>query len=133
MITLKLHTEKPILQSDLMGLYQDAGWWTNRDENGILQLLVSGVAVGAWKDDILIGFCRSISDGIYRAYVEDVVVLSTYRNKGIGELMVKRILDELKDIDVISLFCTEDLEGFYELSGFKRTKQIVMHYKNQRI
>jgi GNAT superfamily N-acetyltransferase len=133
MVTLKLHTEKPILQSELMGLYQEAGWWPNRDENGILQLLVSGVAVGAWKDDILIGFCRSISDGIYRAYVEDVVVLSTYRNKGIGELMVKRLLDELKDIDVISLFCTEDLDGFYELSRFKRTKQIVMHYKNQGI
>lgn len=130
MVTLKLHTEKPILPSDLMGLYQDAGWWTNRDENGISQLLVSGVAVGAWKDDRLVGFCRSISDGIYRAYVEDVVVLSTYRNKGIGERMVKRLLDELKDIDVISLFCTEDLDGFYEWSGFKRTKQIVMHYKN---
>ncbi|HEY2492414.1 MAG TPA: GNAT family N-acetyltransferase [Paenibacillus sp.] len=133
MVTVKLHTEKAILQSELRGLYEDASWWPNRDENGILKLLVSGVAVGAWEDDKLVGFCRSISDGIYRAYVEDVVVLSTYRNKGIGELMVKRLLDELKDIDVISLFCREDLEGFYELSGFKRTKQIVMHYKNQRI
>ncbi|MHA7584231.1 GNAT family N-acetyltransferase [Paenibacillus vandeheii] len=95
MVTIKLHTEKPILQSKLLALYEDAGWWPNRDENGILKLLVSGVAVGAWEDDKLVGFCRSISDGIYRASVEDVVVVSTYRNKGIGELMVKRLLNQM--------------------------------------
>ncbi|MFD0616884.1 GNAT family N-acetyltransferase [Paenibacillus sp. GCM10027629] len=133
MVTVKLHIEKPILPSQLRNLYQGAGWWPDRNEDGIIQLLTCGGAVGAWEDDVLVGFCRSISDGIYRAYVEDVVVLSTYRNKGTGKLMIDRLLNELKDIDVISLFCKDDLAGFYEVSGFKGTKQIVMHYKKQGI
>lgn len=45
--------------------------------------------------------------------------------------MIERLLDELKDIDVISLFCSEDLAGFYKETGFKKTKQIVMHYKKE--
>ncbi|MGF9697889.1 GNAT family N-acetyltransferase [Paenibacillus sp. MABNR03] len=130
MVEVKLHTEKPIAPSQLKNLYQVAGWWPDRDEDGILKLLTCGVAVGAWEDDVLVGFCRSITDGMYRAYIEDVVVLSSYRNKGTGKLMIERILSELKNIDVISLFCTDDLVGFYEGSGFKKTKQIVMHYKN---
>ncbi|WP_127539537.1 GNAT family N-acetyltransferase [Paenibacillus illinoisensis] len=129
MINVKLYTEKPISPSELMHLYHDAGWWPDRDTNGIQKLLsFGGITVGAWEDDVLIGFCRSISDGVFRAYIEDVVVLSSYRNKGIGKLMIERLVIELKDIDVISLFCTEDLAGFYDGTGFKKTKQIVMHH-----
>ncbi|GAB1157085.1 GNAT family N-acetyltransferase [Paenibacillus illinoisensis] len=131
MVTVKLHTEKQISPSELMSLYHDAAWWPDRDNDGILKLLSSGIALGAWEDDVLVGFSRAISDGVFRAYIEDVVVLSSYRNKGIGKLIIERLLDELKDIDVISLFCSEDLAGFYEETGFKKTKQIVMHYKKE--
>lgn len=130
MVTVKLHTEKPISPSDLKSLYHDAGWWPDRDKDGILKLLSSGIALGAWEDDVLVGFSRAISDGVFRAYIEDVVVLSSYQNKGTARLMIKKLLNELKDIDVISLFCSEDLAGFYDETGFKKTKQIVMHYKH---
>ncbi|MCG7385622.1 GNAT family N-acetyltransferase [Paenibacillus sp. ACRRY] len=129
MVSVKLHTDKPISPSDLMSLYHDAGWWPYRDKDGILKLLSSGIALGAWEDDVLVGFSRAISDGVFRAYIEDVVVLSSYRNKGLGKLMIEWLLEELK-VDVISLFCSEDLAGFYEETGFKKTKQIVMHYKH---
>ncbi|PYY29995.1 GNAT family N-acetyltransferase [Paenibacillus illinoisensis] len=114
-----------------MTLYHDAGWWPGRDKDGILKLLSFSIAIGAWDDNTLVGFSRAISDGVFRAYLEDVVVLSSYRDKGIGKLMIERLLDELKDIDVISLICSEDLAGFYKETRFKKTKQIVMHYKKE--
>jgi len=50
---------------------------------------------------------------------------------GIGTRMLSRLLDELTDIDVITLFCRLRLSKYYESLGFKEfTKQVVMHRRN---
>lgn len=122
MVMVKLYIEKLILLFDLRSFYYDVGWWFDWDKDGILKLFLFGIVLGVWEDDVLVGFFRIIFDGVFWVYIEDVVVLSSYWNKGIGKLMIERFLDELKDIDVISLFCSEDLVGFYKEIGFKKIK-----------
>ncbi|SET71148.1 Acetyltransferase (GNAT) domain-containing protein [Oceanobacillus limi] len=122
--------EKSIDPSKLMNLYQIAGWWEEREEKDIKEMLNQGASVGAWNGDQLIGFARAISDGKFRAYVEDVVVHREFQSVGIGANLVANLLHELSDIDVISLFCDEDLIPFYEKNNFKHSKsQFVMHRK----
>ncbi|HLR69770.1 GNAT family N-acetyltransferase [Virgibacillus alimentarius] len=122
--------ERPITAIELMKLYKDAGWWKERREQDIEKMLKSVISIGAWKDGTLIGFARAISDGKFRAYVEDVVIDNAFQNSGIGTNLVSKLLEELSDIDVISLFCEEHLIPFYTKTQFKLSKsQFVMHRK----
>jgi ribosomal protein S18 acetylase RimI-like enzyme len=123
-------SERKIKASDVISLYNDAGWWEKRLEEDIEEMLNKELSVGAWKDDVLIGFARAVSDGKFRAYIEDVVIHSSYRKEGIGEKLVTKLLVELSHIDIISLFCEEHLIHFYEKNNFKYSKsQFVMHRK----
>lgn len=124
------YKERKITGQELIELYRNAGWWEERMENDIENMLESTDAVGAWRDGVLIGFARAVSDGRFRAYVEDVVVHTKYQKSGIGEELVTRLLQELSEIDIVSLFCEEGLVSFYEKNQFKYSKsQKVMHRK----
>ncbi len=123
-------TDRTIQAIDVMKLYHDAGWWEERQEQAIENMLREVPSVGAWIGDTLIGFARAVTDGKFRAYIEDVVIHSSYREEGIGTNLVSKLLDELSHIDVISLFCEEHLIPFYEKSNFKYSKsQFIMHRK----
>ncbi|MCA1054017.1 GNAT family N-acetyltransferase [Rossellomorea aquimaris] len=129
-IEIKKVSERQIRAHELMRLYRDAGWWPERDSTDIEKLLIEGCAVGAWYNDELVGFARAVTDGIFRAYIEDVVVDHRFQNSGIGKELVALLLEDLSHIDVISLFCEEDLIPFYEKNHFKASKsQFVMHRK----
>lgn len=87
-----------------MNLYNNAGWWEERSEQDIDKMLSQVISVGAWKDDVLIGFARAVTDGQFRAYIEDVVVHKKFHHVGTGNKLVSKLLEELLHIDVISLF-----------------------------
>ncbi|WEG14930.1 GNAT family N-acetyltransferase [Pullulanibacillus sp. KACC 23026] len=123
-------SEKPIKAIEIIKLYDLAGWWEEREEQEIEKMLGSEVSVGAWKDEVLIGFARAVTDGKFRAYIEDVVIHNDYQKQGIGLKPISRLLDELTHIDIISLFCEEELIPFYEKNGFDFSKsQFVLHRK----
>jgi ribosomal protein S18 acetylase RimI-like enzyme len=129
-IELFSFTEKRIKAIDLINLYKNAGWWDERQEQDIKKMLCQVPNVGAWRGDSLIGFARAVTDGKFRAYIEDVVIHRSYQKEGIGTDLVSKLLEELTHIDVISLFCEEHLIPFYEKNRFKRSKsQFVMHRK----
>lgn len=85
------------------------------------------MAVGAVHDQELIGFARAITDGRFRAYVEDAAVLTAYRGQGIGTRLLTRLREELAEVDLTSLFCAPALTGFYERLGFQSSSQVVLH------
>jgi GNAT superfamily N-acetyltransferase len=124
--------EREIDPADLMRLYRQEDWWEERKETEIHRVLHGGDAVGAWNGNELVGFARAVSDGRFRAYIEDVVIDKEYRNTGTGTLVVSRLLDEIAHIDVISLFCEKEYIPFYEKNNFKQSsRQHVMHLKKR--
>ena len=46
---------------------------------------------------------------VFRAYIEDVIVHESVRNKGIGEKMLTMLLEEISYIDIVSLFSERNL------------------------
>lgn len=122
-------SERPISASELMKLYKNTGWWGERQEQDIEKMLKRVISVGAWKDGTLIGFARAISDGEFRAYIEDVVIHDTFQKSGIGTNLVSKLLGELSHIDVISLFCEEYLIPFYANQFKLSESQFIMHRK----
>jgi ribosomal protein S18 acetylase RimI-like enzyme len=128
-IAIQMHAERPITATSVRKLYDHVGWWPNRSVDDIECVLSDGCSVGAWHGSELIGFARAVSDGKFRAYIEDVAVHERYRRNDVCTMMLSRLLDELKHIETISLFCEPELTGLYQRQGFKATKQIVMHRK----
>jgi ribosomal protein S18 acetylase RimI-like enzyme len=124
--------ERPVDIPGLQRLYAHTEWAPRRDAVGIEASLATSIAVGAWDGERLVGFTRALSDGTYRAYVEDVVVDPDYRGRGIGERMVAALLRTLADIETVSLFCEPARVGFYERNGFEaRRNQVMMHKRRE--
>lgn len=124
--------DRPITPVSVIALYSDAGWWPERTPSQVALLLAAGPTVGAWSsDDRLVGFARAVTDGVCRAYVEDVVVASALRGSGVGRRLMDALVDRLDLIlspgAVVSLFCGPDLVPFYEKGGFAFTSQQVGH------
>jgi len=66
---------------------------------------------------------KFIHDGGNVAHIEDVVVSKDYQGKGIGEMLMRSLLDLAKDNNCYKtiLDCSDDVKPFYEKIGFKKT------------
>ena len=64
---------------------------------------------------------KFIHDGGNVAHIEDVVVSKDYQGKGIGEMLMRSLLDLAKDNNCYKtiLDCTDEVKPFYEKIGFK--------------
>ena len=110
---------EPINPEDLHALFQQTDWADTRDPLDIQQMLDgSHLTLGVWDEDRLIAFARVITDDLYRAIIDDVVVDNAYRRHGIASQILERILARTQHIEVIMLDCGPELAGFYGKFGF---------------
>jgi GNAT superfamily N-acetyltransferase len=120
--------ERPIAARGVRRLYDGAGWWPGWPPESIERAIAASVTVGAWDGDRLVGFTRAISDGVHRAYIEDVVVDPDYRGHHIGEQIVAALVALLGDVHIVSLFCEPERVNFYSRNGFRSSStQVMMH------
>ena len=70
---------------------------------------------------------RVISDGKSDAYIQDVVVRKSLRNKGIGRELVERLKQYCidKKLEWIGLIAEPGTKKFYESMGFKELEGYV--------
>jgi len=127
-ILCALHAVKPIAPQAVRHLYDAAGWWPQRSLDDIAFVLAQNVAVGAWLDQQLVGFARAVSDGKFRAYIEDVMVHPAYQRRDVSRQLLDHLLIALAHIETVSLFCQPALIALYEQHGFKLyATQKVLH------
>lgn len=79
----------------------------------------------------LIGFGRAISDGVYQAAIYDCAVLPEFQGKGLGATLMKNILAQIVDCNVI-LYASPGKEGFYQKNGFRKMRTGMAHFKNSK-
>jgi GNAT superfamily N-acetyltransferase len=82
--------------------------------------------VGAYDAGRQIGFCRAVSDGVAFAYLADVYVLPEYRGRGLGERLVRRMIDDGPYQDRRWLLHTGDMHPLYRKLGFSEPSERVM-------
>ncbi len=83
--------------------------------------LNSALVVGAFSTEgFQIGYARVISDKTRFAYILDVFIDEKFRKKGIGQNLIKFIINhnDLKDV-YQWLLITKDAHGVYSKQGFK--------------
>lgn len=65
---------------------------------------------------------KFIHDGGYVGHIEDVVVAKEHQGKGVGEKLVRALLEYAKKNNCYKtiLDCKDDVKSFYEKIGFKK-------------
>ena len=108
---------------DLLELHRSAWWAEGRTPQDLRELLLhSDVALGL-RDPAsgrLVAFARALSDRVARAMVYDVLVHPDHRGRGLGEEVVRRLLErpELQRVATVELHCLAELVPFYARLGF---------------
>ena len=93
------------------------GSWRSRE-------VVEAQIAGSWRvasafiDDELMAFGRAISDGYAIAYLSDVFVVESVRGGGVGEALLRFIVDEGPGAAFRWMLHTEDAHTLYEKLGF---------------
>ncbi len=83
--------------------------------------------LGALAKGRLIGTARALSDGVSDAYIQDVIVDSEFRGRGVGTRLVETVVQRLKRDGVkwIGLVAENGSEVFYEQIGFSEMEKSV--------
>jgi GNAT superfamily N-acetyltransferase len=82
--------------------------------------------VGVYDGNRQIGFCRAVTDGVSFAYLADVYVLPAYRGRGLGERLVRYMIDAGLHEDCRWLLHTRDMHQLYRKVGFTEPSKRVM-------
>ena len=115
-------SDKDIPAEKLIELYQASNynnWWTERNVRAMLVHCYT--IVTAWAGDQLVGAVSVVSDGVNYAHIDDLVVHPSFRRRGIGSTLVRRVLVQIKalNLDFVQLIPIPGREPFFERLGFR--------------
>ena len=101
----------------------DNGWTGARFAADRFWRLIAGAqtALVAVDDQRVVGFARSLGDGVGNGYIATVVVDAAYRRKGVGRDLVLALMGDEKDMTWVLRAARPDVQGFYEKLGFTRS------------
>jgi ribosomal protein S18 acetylase RimI-like enzyme len=136
-IEIRLITTWPA--DEIVQLYKAGGWWKDTyDTAGIPQLIIGSFAFVVAVDRNTgksVGMGRVISDGVSDAYIQDLVVLPSFRGQSIGKKIAQKLIDFClsKGILWIGLIAEPGSSQFYTSLGFTIMEQhIPLLYKMEK-
>ncbi|WP_320174446.1 GNAT family N-acetyltransferase [Maridesulfovibrio sp.] len=107
--------------NDVVEMLKSVGMAFHSPEKHRRAFEASHTTVFIYSEKQLVGFGRAISDGEYQAAVYDCAVSSACQGQGIGSLIMREILKQLPDCNVI-LYAAPGKEGFYQKHEFRKMK-----------
>lgn len=100
-------------------LSEGAYWAIGRPRETVERLIrEASRVVGVYDGDRQIGFCRAFTDGLVVAYLADVYVVPEYRGRGLGEELVREMVETGPLAHLRWLLHTEDMHPLYRKFGF---------------
>jgi GNAT superfamily N-acetyltransferase len=83
--------------------------------------------VGLYHDGDQVGFCRAVQmPGVSFAYLADVYVLAGHRGRGLGEELVREMIENGPLADTGWILHTKDMHPLYRKFGFDVPNERVM-------
>jgi len=106
----------------------DESYWAAGRPRETQDRLIDDAArvVGLYDGDRQIGFCRAATDGVSFVYLADVYVLEEYRGRGLGEEMVREMVERGPLAHLKWLLHTSDMHPLYRKLGFDSPTAKVM-------
>jgi GNAT superfamily N-acetyltransferase len=120
-MTLEFSTDRNRLDVTMIHsfLANESYWVPGISRAAVEKCIEHSLCFGAYSDGRQIGFARVVTDFVRFAHLLDVFVLSQFRGRGIGKLLMQHILEhpELRTIVRYTLG-TQDAHGLYAQYGF---------------
>jgi GNAT superfamily N-acetyltransferase len=114
-------------------LSEEAYWATGRTRETQDTLIdEASRIVGLYRDGEQIGFCRAFTDGLAVAYLADVYVRTEHRGRGLGEELVREMIDNGPYAEVKWLLHTTDAHALYRKLGFEDPSFKVLERPSRR-
>lgn len=113
---------------DLCALYRVNWWASDRTVRDVRRMLAnSDIIVGLVDDrcDRLVGFARVLTDFVYLAFLQDVMIAESRQGLGLGQYLMDTVLNlpELRTVEDIQLQCLPDMVAFYSRWDFSTDRQ----------
>lgn len=109
-------------KEDLESLYSDVQWTAYTRDMDLLVAAVKNslITFSAWDGERLVGLVRVVGDGLTIIYIQDILVLHAYQNKGIATALMQAVLEKYPHVRQKVLLTEEapDVRHFYEKNGF---------------
>lgn len=119
---VRISTDPADLDRDWLhaALSERAYWAVGRTPDLIDRSIRSSLCFGAYRGDRQIGFARVVTDGATFAWVCDVFVDESERDRGVGDALVGAVVADprLQGLKRMVL-STRDAHGLYERHGFR--------------
>jgi ribosomal protein S18 acetylase RimI-like enzyme len=98
----------------------DVSYWAAGRPYDVQERLVRDASrvVGLYQGDLQIGFCRAYTDGVSFAYLADVYVLDEFRGRGLGEALVREMIDNGPFAADRWILHTTNMHRLYRKFGF---------------
>jgi len=128
-MALKYSTSKSVNYKDIDNLRESIGWRRRGIKKWKEILKKSDFVFTVWDNEKLVGMGRILEDGIMCMFY-DICVHKDYHGRGIGEKIVKKLIDKVKDKKYVSIgLFTESAENFYKKFGFVKTNgmELIKH------
>ena len=109
------------------------GWPRAPSAERFLELLRGSHAVVLARDSEsrrVVGFVSAISDGVLSAPVPLLEVLPEFQRQGIGQELMRRMLEKLEGFAMVDLTCDPELEPYYERFGMIRVSGMVIRNRD---
>lgn len=100
-------------------------WWGGKRTLDDVKIMVenTGLMVGIvdCTTDLLVGYCRVLTDFVFRATINDVMVDQEFQGRGLGKCLLDVLSShpKLQRVSVVYLACEPGMFPFYERWGFK--------------
>lgn len=118
--TIQLVTDKRRVRiTEIQALFMHAPWAQRRTPEQIRRMLQgSDLVVLARNGDRPVGCARLITDGVFRGFIEDVIVAPACRGQGIGRRLMRRLEREARRMGVARLDLVTRQPGFWRQLGY---------------
>jgi GNAT superfamily N-acetyltransferase len=105
----------------------EESYWAKGRPRAVQDALIDNAwrVVGLYHEGAQVGFCRAFSDG-WTAYLADVYVLPAHRGRGLGEELVRELVERGPLARARWLLHTEDAHALYRKLGFAEPSRKVL-------
>ena len=104
---------------------QEAYWSSGRPRHIIEESFRNSLCFSLYHEGRQIGFTRIVGDKVVFSWFCDVWVDSEFRGMGLGQWMMRRIMEHPDVARTRQVLITRDAHTFYEKLGFERRTLLV--------
>ncbi len=109
-----------------LSLRKEVGWVALTDAQAEAAIAHSLFFVRAVEEETgqTLGMGRIVGDGAVICYIQDLVVIPSAQGRGVGSLLIRRLMDWVESIRMpesrmmLCLMCAKGREAFYQKHGF---------------